>query len=470
MAEHMTENSTFGVTEISQPPVIKPPVVTPPQLEQVESDTPPSDGAGSKRSWPFRCMDWCQKITAAIFGWISIVFLLALTANIPILQFLSFGYLLETTGRMARGQKFRTAFIGLKKATRIGKAILGAWLLLIPIRFASQFWLEAYLIDPNSSQTTALRIVQIGLMVGTIAHITVAWFCGSRLRYFFWPIVAPFSFAIWFARRFANNRLFRGVLTLTIGSFSQRVVDDICNAQPISDWFLPAVFIKKLREGRSYQKSRDGVWEFFSSMRISHYFWLGFNGFIGTCLWLLVPTALLVMSTNLSEVPAALAGLAGTFLAIPIFSLLPFVQAHFATDGKLIRFFEPRVVLRNVGRAPFVHTIALLLALVLAVPLFLLKIEEIPTELLWSLSLVFIAFTLPAKLITGWAYYRGTRRERPRRWWVRYPIYLLAAAISFSFVFVLFFTRYITWNGAWSLVENHVFLLPAPFWLSLFNS
>lgn len=419
----------------------------------------------SDRSWIFRIVDFIGWCFTKLLGIVSMVFLLAFAANVPIVQFLSFGYLLEVTGRVARTKRLKHAFIGIQKATQIGSAILGAWLLLIPVRFASQLALEASLIDATSPQAKFMHGLVLVLMVLTVAHIAAAWFCGGKLKHFFWPIVAPFSFAIWFARKFAGSSVFRKLLNVTVGWLSPRLVDDICNAQPIGDWFLPAIVWKKIRKGRSYQLSRDALWDFVTDLNLGYYFKLGLKGFIGTALWLFVPTALLVVSTSLETAGALITGLLGTLIAIPVFSLLPFLQAHFATDGKLRRFVEVKTVLRKVGSAPLAHIIALLLMLVFALPLFLTKIEEIPTELLWSLSLVFILFTWPARVIVGWAYAQGSKRAKQRPWFVRYPILALAVPICFAFVFVLFFTRYITWNGALSLIENHVFLLPAPFWL-----
>ena len=51
------------------------------------------------------------------------------------------------------------------------------------------------------------------------------------------------------------------------------------------------------------------------------------------------------------------------------------------------------------------------------------------------------------------------------RWWIRWPVAMLAVPISAAFAIILSLTRYVSWNGAFSLIENHVFLLPAPFWL-----
>ena len=173
---------------------------------------------------------------------------------------------------------------------------------------------------------------------------------------------------------------------------------------------------------------------------------------------------LLVIATYLEGGAAALSGVLGVVIAIPVFALLPFLQAHFATDGKLKRFLQIREVVDNFGKAPIAHWLALLITLALALPLFLLKVEAIPNELLWTLSVVFVVLTWPAKMMIGWAYGRGTKRTRQSRRWLRYPIALLTVPVSLSFVVILTLSRYISWNGALSLFENHVFLLPAPFW------
>ena len=218
--------ANFGETcergAVAQPP-LGPPRVIQATAGPIEINRP------TGRSWVFRVIDFFGWLASRLFGIISIVFLLAVGANIPIVQFLSFGYLLEVTGRLARGQNLQTAFIGLAKAARIGSAILGAWLWLIPVRFVSQLSLEAYLIDPTSPQTRLMRGLVIVMIVLTVGHIAAAWFCGGKLRYFFWPVVAPFSFVVWTARRFAGSTFFRHMLGITIGWLSPHLVDNICN-------------------------------------------------------------------------------------------------------------------------------------------------------------------------------------------------------------------------------------------------
>src|SRR5262245_10938793 len=54
------------------------------------------------------------------FGTLSLMFGLAVLAAIPLLQFLSLGYLLEVGGRVGRSGRLRDGFIGARPAARIG--------------------------------------------------------------------------------------------------------------------------------------------------------------------------------------------------------------------------------------------------------------------------------------------------------------------------------------------------------------
>lgn len=436
----------------------------PPVASVSDSDQPLETGS-RQSSWVLRIFKAFGTFASHLFGIASVIFLLAFAANVPILQLLSFGYLLEVSGRLARQNSFRDAMIGLKKASVVGGILLGTWLTLWPTRLASNFWLEAYLIDPSSNQTAGFRFLQILMITLSLLHIATVWMAGGKLRYFFWPLIAPFSFGVRLFKRMLGVSIVRKVLSIFLGWISPSLVDEICDTRPLKDWFVPTIIWRRIREGNLYAFARDAVWDFTASLNLPYYFGLGLKGFVGTLLWLLIPTTLLVISSYTEDGAAIVSGVLGTLLAIPTFAMLPFMQTHFAKDGKLRRFKEVRTVFKNFGRAPIAHLVALLITLVLALPLFLLKIEQIPTELLWTLSLVFVVFSWPARLIVGWAYRRGARKEKPSRWWVRYPLAGLMLPISLAFVLIISLTRYISWYGALSLFENHVFLLPAPFWL-----
>ncbi len=422
--------------------------------------------ANPARSWVFRILDILGLLLSRIFGIASIIVCAAVAANLPIVQLLSLGYLLEVSGRIARSGKVSDGLVGVSKASKIGGIIFGTWLLLIPVRFFSDsFWYEAWLIDPLSNQTVAFRITQIVLIFLTAAQIVAAWLCGGKLRYFFWQLIAPFSFALWAFRKMLGSDLTRPILSFSLNWVSPNLTDDICNAKPPQDWFVPAILSKKFRDGNVYAEIRDGLWTFIGSLNLWYYFNLGLRGLMGTVAWLFLPTLLLIAATLLEGPLAIASGLFGLLFAIPIFAILPFVQAHFARSGKLSSFLEVGTVLRFFKKAPLAHVFALLLTLAFALPLFLLKIEPVPAELLWTLSLVFIVFSWPSRIVIAWAYHRGSEKTSPGCWWIRWPLILLAIPISAAFGVILSLTRYVSWNGAWSLIENHVFLLPAPFWL-----
>lgn len=417
------------------------------------------------KSWPFRLLNALQTFAFRIFGIVSIIILLAVTASVPILQFISFGYLLEVSGRLARQRTFRDSMIGLSKASKLGGVIVGCWLTFLPARFLSGIWEEAYLIAPNSSTTLIAKTCLILLIVLSVFHTFTALICGARLRYFFWPLIAPVSLSIWLAQRLTGFKAFQFCIKYTLGFLAPNIEKDISDAKPIRDWFPPIIFFSRVRTENIYTTARDDAWCFLASLNLSYYMLLGLKCFIGSFAWLLIPTLLLVSASYEENGLSILFGILGVLFAIPIFGTLLFLQTHFAVDGKLIRFIEVGQVWRNFGRAPIAHLFALTISLLLALPLFLLKIEAIPNELLWTLSLVFIIFSWPARLALGWAYRRGKFSPNSCRWWLRYPMLLASIPVAFAFAIILTLTRYVSWNGALSLFENHVFLLPAPFWL-----
>ncbi len=418
-----------------------------------------------RKSWPFRLMGAFSTFASRIFGIVSIVILLAITASIPILQFISFGYLIEVSGRLARQRTFRDAMIGLSKASKLGGVIVGCWLTCLPVRLLSSIWEEAYLIDSGSSATLIAKNCLVLLIVLSVCHIFTALICGGRLRYFFWPLIAPASLSIWLGRRLTGIKAIRFVIKYTLGLIAPNIEKDISNAKPIGAWFPPLILLSRIRTENIYTTTRDNTWSFFASLNLKYYMLLGLKGFVGSFAWLLVPTLLLVSASYEESGLSILFGILGVLFAIPIFGTLLFLQTHFSVDGKLVRFIEIGQVWKNFGRAPIAHLFALTVSLVLALPLFLLKIETIPNELLWTLSLVFIIFSWPARLALGWAYRRGKTASRSRRWWLRYPMLLASVPVALAFSIILTLTRYVSWNGALSLFENHVFLLPAPFWL-----
>ncbi len=405
-----------------------------------------------------------------LFGVGCVLIALAVMASIPIVQFFSLGYLLEASGRVSRSGQLRNGFIGVRRAARAGSLVLGTCVVLLPAQFAAEMYASAKLIDPTSGVVTGWRI---GLFVITglvITHVLLAWYCGGKLRHFFWPILAPLFFMTWSVRRLVASQALRPLIGPVVGRISPRLLHDLTTVPALTDWFPPAIFLAGIRQGRLFQVARDAVWEFAVDLRPQYYFWLGLRGFAGAFVWLFVPILLMMATTNLdlenveaSQGVGALAGLTGSILLAIVLLYLPFLQAHFAAERRFRAFFEIAQIRQLFRRAPIAWTFALLVTLAFALPLYLLKIETVPSELLWALSLVFVVFGFPARLVMGWAVGRARRHERPRHWLIRWLASFSELPIIGFYVFFVFFTQYYVWNGASSLLEQHAFLPPVPF-------
>src|SRR4051794_23706448 len=74
-----------------------------------------------------------------LFGLASVMLGLAILAALPLAQFLSLGYLLEASGRVARTGRFRDGLIGVRRAARAGGVAAGMWLTLWPAWLVRSF-------------------------------------------------------------------------------------------------------------------------------------------------------------------------------------------------------------------------------------------------------------------------------------------------------------------------------------------
>src|SRR5581483_2992782 len=182
-----------------------------------------------------------------LFGFAALLVGLAVLAALPVFQFLSLGYLLEAGGRVARTNRLRDGFIGIRLAARLGSIVLGSWVLLLPVRFVADLAYSAAILDPGGPVEKGWRFALLVLICLTFLHIVAACARGGKLRYFAWP----FNF-IWLLRR--------------------------------------------LRRGGYYTEARDAVWDTVQVLRLPYYFWLGLRGFIGAFAWLVMPITLLAMS------------------------------------------------------------------------------------------------------------------------------------------------------------------------------
>lgn len=379
------------------------PLLTPPPAQAVAAEV-----ARPKRGFwkgAATALDW-------VFGFAALTALLAACSVIPVVNFLSLGYLLHVSGTIARTGRLRDGFIGVRKASVIGTVAAGTWLVVWPARIVSGFWRDAELIAPGSGVARAWHAGLVALTILTLLHLLWAGIRGGRLWHFLWP--QPRRFARW------------------------------------------------LREPGKFSGLQRIMGDYVLGLRLPFYFWLGLRGFVGALAWLIVPVAVLMAATRLPLGGSILLSLVGGFLLFAVVIHLPFLQAHFAATGRFKALFEMRTVRQMFLRAPLAFWLALLLTLLFAVPLYLLKIELTPRELAWLPSVLFVLFIFPARLFTGWALSRAQRRETPRHWFPRWLARLGILPVALLYVLVVYFTPYLSWNGVLSLLEQHAFLVPAP--------
>lgn len=349
-----------------------------------------------------------------LFGVVTLVVGLAVLSALPVFNFLSLGYLLEAGGRIGRTGRLRDGFIGVRPAARVGGIFIGVYLLLLPLRLGSSYLLDAQLIAPSGLAASRWRVLLTVLTMLVVLRIVAACSRGGRLRYF----LLPYLNSIW--------------------------------------------LIQRLWRGGYYTEARDAVWDFVMAMRLPYYFWLGARGFAGAVVWLAVPVSMLALGSKVPNVGFVI-GIPGALLLAYVLTLLPFTQMHFAAQQRFGAFFEFRAVRQCFRRAPWAFAFALFCTLLFALPLYLLKIEMIPRETAALPSLVFVVFTFPARLLSGWAYGRSQRRQTPRHWFFRWTARLGMVPTAVVYVLIVFFTQYTSWHGIWSLYEQHAFLLPVPF-------
>lgn len=385
------------------PPEVKPPVIERSPVLPARRSLPARIGRGI-----YSAIGWC-------FGMLSLIGGLAVISVIPIVNLLSLGYLLHVSATISRTGRLRDGFIGVRHAGQLGCIVLGIWLVLWPARFIAMLRDSAVIVDPQRVGGWSVGMWIVTAL--TSLHIIWVLLRGGKLRHFFWP--APIRFVRW------------------LGT---------------PDKFITA---------------RDAVWETAAGLRLPELFWLGTRGFAGTVLWLLIPVGLMILASKIAHNAGILVSILGGLLLMGVLLIIPFQQVWFARENRFRAFIEIGPVCRLAGRAPFKFWLALSLTLVMAVPLFLLKIELTPAEITWLPALFFVVFGLPARLMTGWAIGRAEQREASPnfllRWFCRVAALGLALPFVFGYVVILFFTQYISWNGTLSLLEQHAFLVPSPF-------
>ena len=390
------------------PDSIDVPVVTTGALAE-QPVKPPQRVRWYARLWSFLALvvHWC-------FGFASLIVVLSVLATLPVLQFLSLGYLLEAGGRVAKSGRLRDGFFGIHHAARVGSVALGVFVTLLPIRFLSSYWYSSRLLNGDVPQTSLLRILV--LVFGVLAMFQILWatFRGGKLRHFLWPA-------------------------------------------PLRLW-------RRVRKGGMYEEASHRLEAFVHSLRLRHYFWLGLRGFVAATVWLFIPVTMLGAATQADDpgFGGLIAFVGGLLLAI-VLVYLPFLQMRLPLTDQFRSQFQVRVVRDRFRRAPVAYWFSLLMTLALAVPLFILKAELVPREAAWLPSLFFVTLMFPARLAVGWAVGRAERHEKSRHWFFRWGAWFGMVPVVLIYAVIVYITQFTSWYGEVSMYEQHPFLVPVPF-------
>lgn len=353
-------------------------------------------------------------IVRTAFGLVTLVLMLAIVAAIPVLNFWVLGYLLEVEGRVARTGKLRYAFPLLDVTPKIGVIVLGVWIWVFPIRILAGARADANLIEPNAGPARFLSTLTFVLSCFVVLHITGALGRGAS----FWSFFRPLKNILWLFGR--------------------------------------------VRHGFDWPAAEARVRTVIRKLRLKHHFKLGFFGFLGAFLWLLLPTTLFAAADKTEGLPILVTVLGGIMLVV-LFGWLPFLQARYAAENRFRAMFELGTVREDFKRAPISFLLAIVVAFALALPLYLLKIVAPPQDAMWFVTIVFILSILPARIVTGLAYGRSQRRENRAWFGWRWLSRLIIFAALFAYVVLLFLTQFVAEHGKRALFENHAFLLPVPF-------
>lgn len=387
-------------------------------LLSVSSSPPPEAMATSDPSLlrnvvraPGRMLGRILRFFVDAFGLLVLFLALALVSAIPGLQFFGLGFLLDTGGRVAKTGRIRDGFIGLGDGARLGMRAIAAAVVLLPAYIVSSLRQSAMIIDPAPSVARNWTIF-LGVLTGlALLQLSVAFAEGGRLRDILIPAVNP-------------RRIYRNLS----------------------------------REG--YCRARDAFWSRVGSFQLPYLFWLGVRGFAGGVLWVALPATLLAIPPQIRPI-----NLIGFVLASIASCFVPLMQTRLAAENRLRGMIEVTAVLERFRRAPWEFLIALVATLLLATPLYLIKIFQFPPDLAWLASFLFLISLYPARLLAGWAYARGDLQRPVRLFLFRWSAALLMLAASLVYSIMVFLTRYATWDGWWSLYEQHAFLIQVPlFW------
>lgn len=363
----------------------------------------------------------------AVGGVLSMVLVLSLVATVPVLQFASLGYMLECSGRVARGLPLRTCFPGFPRFGQCVRCGLWVFLTWLPIWFLTDLGYSSELIQPGSIQAARLRGIARVLSILWVLWVAWAIARGGKWHQFLWP-------------------------------------------QPIR-------FVRTILRFGFWRDLEDRWWRFLTGLHLWRLIKLGFKASLGALIWLGLPAlAILVALNGSSDASPAqqgalgLLGLLGALSMAWVLQYLPVLQILLASqplpsEQKFALMWRRDAVRQVFRRVPWTFTLTHLLFFALALPLYPLRIEEIPQQLWFALSIVFVLAMFPAKLLIGWGVRRSNRVSRDMHWFWRWLAWIPMMAAIAIYVGFLYLGKFTLWQGGISVLLQHAFLPPVPFYL-----
>ena len=402
----------YGAASSEEPHVVAV-LAEPPLVDAMRTSESPATESATEQparrrwyAWPFWLLGRCWDL-------ISLAVLLAVVAAVPIFQVASLGYILYAAGRLANGARWRNAFPGLRIAGKIGTFAMLAALSWIPIYVLTDLAYSAQLLQPNSPSARAWRFGAFFYAATWVVHVCWAAMRGGRWWHFIWP--------------------------------------------------APIRFLLKAWRPSTWSQAADGLYELVSQLQIPMLWWLGARATVGALLWTCVPVSMMIIGLRDHEFKLApLVGMVGATAMMVVMLYLPMLQVHMAAKNRFTEVFNVVAIRQYFLRAPWFCALSLLVLCGLAIPLYLLRIEATPSELVWAPSLVFVAFMLPAKLLIGAALGYANKRENYRYWLLRWPAWIVSVASVMVYVGALYIAQFIAWQGAFVNYFQHAVLVPAP--------
>ena len=369
------------------------------------------------RSLIRRTLSLITRSLGTAFDYLSLVTILAVMTALPVIQLIAFGYLLDVAGRLTAGAKLRDTLDWLRPAGQLGMAIVAILVVALPIHLLTHWGRAADLVSPGTPQAEAIRTLSVVLVFLAVPYLGWAWVRGGRIRDYLWP--------------------------------------------------RPIEFLKRAWRPTTWLYAADRLWDFIASWRLGKRFWLGLRGAVATLIWLL-PATVIIAANRRGE--TGLAGLVGGLAFIAMgFSLmyLPMLQANFAAENRFKAMFQWRRIRSDFRRAPWAWLLAMVLSLVvLPIPLYLLKIEPPPPELVWLPTWFFIFLMLPARIACGLALRRARSKPQPSGKWAfvsRWTVRLLMPFVVGTYLLFVYISQYVSWDGLQTWVQQHAVLVPVPF-------